>query len=195
DQRVRFRATRRVWRPRPRVLLSRRAGRRGLPNDPSQRPGFGGRIRLRLRCREAHDAGARQLHPGRPQDDRLVRHGRRERPLADLGRDRPGWRGARLVPARLGRGTGGEAMSKRMIDARGRLDTDHLRRVAETHGSETLGQIADALDALRPLFDRGVKAPYRYVQALKEAGFWATSKRENYGHRNYVTQFYRDADH
>lgn len=80
-------------------------------------------------------------------------------------------------------------------DARGRLDTDHLRRVAETHGSETLRQVADALDALRPLFDRGIKAPYRYVQALKEAGFWATSKRENYGHRNYVTQFYRDADH
>lgn len=80
-------------------------------------------------------------------------------------------------------------------DTRGRLDTDHLRRVAQEHGSETLRQIAEALDALRPLFDRGIKAPHRYVQGLKEAGFWATSKREGYGHRHIETRFHRDADH
>lgn len=72
-----------------------------------------------------------------------------------------------------------------------KLDTDHLREVAEHHGSNELRQIADALDLLRPLHERGVTAPWRYVQELERAGFVAESKRTKYGHRDLVTRFYR----
>lgn len=73
-----------------------------------------------------------------------------------------------------------------------RLDTDHLREVAEHHGDEELRQIADALDVLRPLHERGIKAPHRYMKELKTAGFWAQC--EKYGAQDLLTRFCRDPE-